>query len=231
MKRELSVAAALLVSLSTAVFAADRPIYKAAPPVAPAFSWTGCYAGLNAGYVRGHSHWINVGVGTDDATVKPDGFIGGGQIGCDYQVNQWVLGIEGMFDGSAAKDTKPDPNVPGDTETDKLRWFGTLTGRIGYAFDKSLLYAKGGVAWTHLTHQFFSTVTGIDDITKTRTGWVAGGGWEWMFAPNWSAKIEYNHIEFNDFTAPLPNVITTMRFIDHRFDMVMVGLNYRFGSR
>ena len=93
---------------------------------------------------------------------------GGGQIGCDYQIGQWVIGARNMFDGTTIRGG--------------ATWFDTLTARGGYLVQPNvLLYAQGGVAWAETTNS---------------TGWTAGGGIEWMFVPHWSAFLEYNYMDF-----------------------------------
>lgn len=217
MKKSLFIGCAAAALFGAPSFAADN--------------WTGCYLGGNAGYGSGHSTWFNAGNATTDASPKPDGFIGGGQLGCDYQAGNWVVGLEAMFDGAAMKDTRPDPNVPGNTERDRVRWFGTATARLGYAFDRTLLYAKGGAAWANIEHTYDSSVLPADSRENTQSGWVVGGGIEWVFAPSWSAKIEYNHVDLGNASTHFPVLGSDFRFSDQRIDTVMVGLNYRFGGR
>src|SRR5262249_34840995 len=125
------------------------------------------------------------------------GFIGGGQVGFNYQVNNFVFGVEWDIDGTSIDRTGPAVatafgTLQAHASTD---WISTLTGRLGLAFDRWLIYAKGGGAWvqnsvtlTNLTHA--ASVT----ASNTNSGWTAGVGAEWAFAGPWSAKIEYDHI-------------------------------------
>src|SRR4029453_8435334 len=186
--------------------AADLP-RKAPPPavpMAPPVTWTGCYIGANVGGIfgQGDAHF-NIFKTFEISSKQRSGFSGGGQIGCDYQfAGGWVIGIRNMFNGTSLGRTRdfidPATRLTGTVDS-HINWFDTLTGRIGYAFAPSwLLYGQGGVAWIH--HRADLTFAGIDFGTfgKTRTGWTAGGGVEWMFAPGWSAFLEGNYMDFGD---------------------------------
>jgi outer membrane immunogenic protein len=112
---------------------------------------------------------------------------------------------------------------------------GLATARLGYAANNWLFYVKGGGAWGHGSSDgdgflangaFFQTTSSSTD----RTGWVIGGGVEWGFAPNWSAKIEYNHIDFGSTTVAVNTSRGTTNFVDSSstIDLVKAGVNYRF---
>jgi outer membrane immunogenic protein len=250
-----SIAGAALLALAPA-HAADlgRPVYKAPPPVVPPvpfFSWTGCYIG-------GH---IGGGWGRKDFTDSPDelffepaesvhvdtsGFLGGGQVGCDWQLTpNWVIGIEGA---AAWADLKGDASVSPDqflTETfhAKTDFLASVTGRIGWAWDRWLLYAKGGVAWDRdkydIDFAFSGEVACIIDkpcpepplaASETRTGWTVGGGVEWAFWNNWSAKLEYNFYDFGTHRVDFVDTLgqTFPIDVDQRIHTVKFGINYRF---
>ena len=145
------LAAATIGLVVSHASAADLPRKAPAymPPPPPAFTWTGCYIGGNVG-----GAWANVEVSDVPTGVTASrsnsGFAGGGQIGCDYQMGAWVVGIRNMFDGTSIRETTPfsDGVFTGSFDS-HVRWFDTLTGRVGYLVQPNLLfYAQGGAAWT-----------------------------------------------------------------------------------
>jgi outer membrane immunogenic protein len=253
MKRVAFVLATGLLLCGQA-FAADLPM-PAPPrapaayiPVAPPFSWTGIYIGGNLG-----AAW-NRGTVSDAAgngfTLPSNNavFTGGGQVGANWQINALVLGVEGQFDwlanqNNASAGLNVFNTVTGTTDTinvvSKDRWLTTLTGRIGFAADHWLFYAKGGGAW--VGNQSFTVndlSTGASFTSSNggwNTGWTVGGGIEWAFAGPWSAKIEYDYIKLssNSFTVPatstfLPNDVFTTA--NRNIQTVLFGVNYRFGG-
>ena len=278
-----TLAAVALVGLASVATAADMPVkapvYKAAPVVA-APNWTGWYLGLNAGggwentihnSVTSNSCFapLNCGFyGTAFANAvpgqfddHPHGFIGGGQIGYNYQTGAFVLGIETDFQGAdingaaSASNTvssTPLPVTVAGTGSQKIDWFGTLRGRVGWLPVNSLLvYATGGLAYGHvLTDVAFSgNLPGIPRATgsiamnnsTTRAGWTVGGGLEWMFAPNWTVRGEYLYYDLGDVTlnstlninaAFVPPVLVTTVGIQsaahYHGSIARVGVNYKF---
>jgi len=211
------------------------PVYV--PPAPPPITWTGCYIGANVGGVFARRSADFGSFGSLDSDTN-SGFAGGGQIGCDYQfAGGWVIGIRNMFDGTTLKRDRTlfDP-ITGASGTlnFKTQWFDTLTGRIGYAVAPAwLIYGQGGVAWAqNKVDLTFDGVT-FGDLSNTRTGWTAGGGVEWMFAPNWSAFLEGNYMDFgnNDHTVITPVACPPpgCAFSTHaKAATVLVGVNYRF---
>ena len=145
------LAASLAASMpASAADLSPRPMYKA-PPMEPPpqFSWTGCYVGGNAGYGMASRKWNTVATTPTTAFVSQHtsggGFVGGGQLGCDYQAGNWVVGIEGMVGRQHHQFNTSIGNVlPGASLTDKVTSFETLTGRLGWAADRSLFYVKAG---------------------------------------------------------------------------------------
>jgi outer membrane immunogenic protein len=238
-KYSLTLLAAATIGLAISqASAADlprkAPVY--APPPPPPMTWTGCYIGANVGGIFGSGD-----VTFDGVQVSGDqsGFAGGGQIGCDYQfAGGWVVGIRNMFDGASLSRNRSffDPvfGVSGTADTN-VRWFDTLTGRIGYAMAPGwLLYGQGGVAW--VKNRTDVNIGGFDfgSFDKTRTGWTGGGGVEWMFTPGWSAFLEGNFMDFgsNDhFVSGGACPVGGCAFNTHaKAATVLVGVNYRFGG-
>ena len=220
----IGLAAVTLVSMSAASEAADvvrGPAYSPPPPALPLFyNWTGFYVG-------GH-----LGVGWADGGSS--GFLGGGQVGFNYQFNpQWVLGVEADIAGTTIKDTVNASFVfPGaiatTSATASLDWVSTLAGRFGYAFDRWLVYGKVGGAWAHASANISSSVImpGIGGIgvggtiNQTVSGLVLGVGTEYALWGNLSGKIEYNVMDFGDNNP----------FADNKFQVFKAGLNYRFSG-
>ena len=152
-KFSLTLLAAAIGLAASQASAADLPRKAPAysPPPPPVASWTGCYIGGNVGGAWGNVDATDVNTGV---SVSPNnsGFAGGGQIGCDYQMGPWVIGIRNMFDGTSLnKSTALSDPIVGFTGTidSHVNWFDTLTGRGGYLVQPNLLlYAQGGAAWT-----------------------------------------------------------------------------------
>jgi outer membrane immunogenic protein len=257
--RSILLATTAVVALSGAALAADLParIPTKAPIVAAPFSWTGCYVGVHAGAGWARTKFTDV---APEAFIAPAGeeidvnsrasFVGGGQVGCDYQfASNWVVGAAGDFSWASIDGETNDPFFAGKTPGVPLSlhsrtdFLASATGRVGYAWDRYLIYAKGGAAWSHDKYQvnnFNCTPTIFvscnTSATETRSGWIAGGGLEWAFAPNWSALIEYNHYGFGtrglNFTDPAQVNSPFFNGFNMKLnvDLVKVGLNYRFGG-
>lgn len=220
-----SVAAIVLVGAGAAS-AADLPSRKGpvmAPVYAPVFTWTGFYVGANAGYAWGQIDSTNLGVvgGFKD----PDGFVGGGQIGYNYQVGQWVFGAEADFQGADLKATATAPAL-GLTASNELNYFGTVRARVGYAFDRFLPYVTGGFAYGNVKNKF--TAPGFvfkDD--NMQYGWTLGGGLEYAFTNNWTAKVEYLYVNLDKESYRIPGA-TLNTDVETKFSVVRAGLNYKF---
>src|SRR5262245_42890924 len=244
----LGVGAFALAAMTLPAAAADlgaRPIAKApvAAPVA-VYNWSGFYIGGHVGGLWSDKDWTEV---TNPAVTRNlgsnevSGFLAGGQIGFNWQVGAWVFGIEGQASWTdASSDHACRTSVFSGTlvtcSTD-INWVGTVAGRIGYAFNNVLLYAKGGAAFADedftMTPTLAGTVlalSGVSTVGKTRTGWMVGAGVEWGFTPNWSAKIEYNFMDFGSETFAFADPVfgPTLVDIDQQVHVVKAGINYRF---
>lgn len=216
--------------------AADLPWRVAPPPPAYAplapypYVWTGCYGGGNIG-----GAWANVEatnpVNGGTVSANNAGVSGGAQIGCDYQVAEWVFGFRNMFDATNLRSSTT--LFPSGTATGRTNWFDALTAREGYLLQPNVLaYVQGGAAWTN-THVTFFNGAGVQvgGISNNRTGWTAGGGIEWMFAPHWSVFAEYNFMGFGTrseaFTA-CGAINCGVLSARANLQDVVVGLNYKF---
>jgi outer membrane immunogenic protein len=207
---------------------APRPSYVApvvyAPPV---YNWTGFYVGGNIGGGFADSSWTDPFGGSNNKFSK-DGFIGGGQVGANYQFNWLVVGIEGDFDWTGLKATGADSI--GDSLTANTQWTATATGRIGAAFDRVLVYAKAGAAFAHERDSMNDSVfTATTDFN--RTGWTAGAGVEYALAQNWTAKLEYDYLGFGSESESLATPTTPFYPTNSslNFQEVKAGINYKFG--
>jgi outer membrane immunogenic protein len=220
----LAVGAGLMaVSMASPSLAADlpRPAYKAPMYVAPYFSWTGFYVGINGGYGWGKSSWNSVGFGgTGDFTIK--GPMIGGTVGYNLQTGAWVWGLEADLDASWIKGTTTvGCGAPGCETSNK--WLGTGRGRIGYAWDRFLPYITGGAAYGDIK----MTNGGAGSETKSKFGWTAGAGVEYAFLGAWSAKAEYLYVDLGKANCGVAvcGVSTDVTFKTH---LVKLGVNYRF---
>jgi outer membrane immunogenic protein len=199
------------------------------PPPTPAYyNWTGFYIGVNAGYGSAKvGETASDGSGTGSATTA--GGLGGAQVGYNYQIGSVVLGFEADFDGSMATKSITAGSVSG---TNQIPWIGTLRGRVGYAFDRWLVYATVGGAATQLLSTVNVGAMGTASTSTTIGAWTAGGGVEAAITDNLSARLEYLYIDTGNTTiaqvggTPPPPVVTvTGRLQD---SLVRAGLNYRF---
>jgi len=233
--RASACAALLAIAAAVPADAADlgRMPTKAPPLVAPPVTWTGCYVGANVGGGWADKHYFDPLAGDplafDLGSHTASGIVGGGQIGCDFQSGNWVFGLQGMFDGA---DMSATHLALGDFFTTRIPWFGTATGRIGYAVAPSfLLYVKGGAAFVRDEETKTDLVTGLVEGTAdvTRTGWTVGGGGEYRFWSNWSVFAEFDYMDFGTrrtiLSVPEPPFPLDIR---QHMAVALAGLNYRF---
>jgi outer membrane immunogenic protein len=236
--KNLVLAASAVLSLAAqgATQAADlpakAPIY--APQPAPIYNWTGIYFGahVGAGWITGNwnaTNFTNLGplrLGEGSGS----GFLGGAQGGINYQIGAMVFGVEG--DISWAQISGDTCNtisavVHCNSQADRV---ATLAGRFGIAADRSLFYLKGGVAWLRST-QLLDLTLAQATLSDSKRGWTAGAGVEYALTRNWSAKLEYDFMDFgtSQFTFDFPIASTIVATdIKQRLQTVTFGLNYRF---
>jgi outer membrane immunogenic protein len=230
-----------LVALGVAApaSAADMPVKAPPPPVmAPIYNWTGFYIGANGGWAESHNCWDFVGAAgafIADGCRDRSGGVVGGQLGYRWQANQWVFGLEAQGDWADLRNTRVsliDPTFSTRTKTDGI---GLFTGQIGYAWNATLVYVKGGAAVTSNRFDILTTAGDVDlaSASSTRWGGTVGVGFEYGFAPNWSAGLEYDHLFMgnanNSFSVANPIVAGALNRISQDVDMVTVRVNYRFG--
>lgn len=205
-------------------------------------NWTGCYAGGYGGGTWGDSDkWIprtpgrafeGVSLGSHDI----DGFIGGLQAGCDYQLaNGVVLGVGGSYGWTDADGTHPSARETGVFYHSEVENLGSLTGRLGYAVSgNALIYVKGGVAWERANYAAATTMIGTAfRASDTRTGWTIGGGGEYAISKHISAFVEYDYYDFGTdritLTPQFSFLPTSFIDIEDTANVVRAGINLRFG--
>jgi len=279
MYRHLATSAVALVLTSGLAFVtasagdlatpAPAPVYTKAPVAVPN-AWSGFYGGVNAGWVGSTGNTITFS-GTDtgasglgsmlaDGVIPSsinlgyNGFLGGGQLGYNWQRGNWVFGLEGDIDWVSAKSsgTFPDCPLPPPpvglappltlNATRELDWLGTVRGRIGYTpVAPFLVYATGGLAVGEhklgigLSDPTASPVANLfNETLSTSAGWTVGAGAEWMFARQWSLKAEYLYVDLGDINStinyayPPVNTSSLTASVHDRDNIVRGGINYHF---
>src|SRR5580692_1700738 len=242
MKRLIILAAAAItVGAAAPAAAADLPArapaaYSKAPAIVEAaYNWSGFYAGINGGGATSNVDWNSDGGGGfasgDEGSHKPSGGTVGGQIGYRWQMSSVVFGLEAQGNWADFSGSNPSLLFPGQTNQTKIDGFGLFTGQIGYAWDRALLYVKGGAA---VTDNKYTSITmgalgGIDTANETRWGAAVGAGIEYAFAPSWSVGFEYDHLFMGN-----NDVVSNAGFIaDHikeDVDLFTARVNYKFGG-
>ena len=234
---KLKLAAVALLASTAIASAADLPArtYTKAPitPVAQVYNWTGFYLGAFGGYGFGgklkgdNTDFDNDGIDDVTSISGVKGGFGGGTIGYNWQApgSRIVWGFEVDAAGASLKQNFADVDS---TFSYKVNAFGTVTGRVGFAVDNMLIYAKGGYAWASTK---FSASDGPESFTssKTHSGYAVGAGLEYAFLPSWSAKAEYLYADYGKATyGPSPDGDTgRVGLTNHT---VKVGINYHFNS-
>jgi outer membrane immunogenic protein len=241
----LVAAAAVSLAASQVASAADlgRPPPPApayVPPPAPVFSWTGFYIGgnLGAAWTQGD---VSDSFGNSFSNSQKAVFAGGGQVGANYQFNWLVVGVEADFDWLANNSNSSNavfvPGVGNLQFSANDRWITTLAGRVGVAANNWLFYAKGGGGWVGVNNPTLTNVTTGGSISvsnsNSNSGWLAGAGIEWAFAPNWTAKLEYDFLGLNNSSLTVPvgtpiiggDVVT---ITNRDVQTLTVGVNYLF---
>ena len=229
----LALSATLLAS--TASLAADLGprTYTKAPVYAPApiFNWTGFYAGVHIGAAFGGDNGFATTLPGLTGGSRDAAFLGGGQIGADYQfAPNWLVGIEGQISGLSDNNRTFTNGV--NSFRDRSDWLASVTGRLGYTWGPALLYAKGGYAWRD-GNNLGVTAGGVPQAFTTngnhKDGYTVGAGLEYMFAPSWSAKAEYQYYNFGNTTFATGPADIAGRSFRNDEHTVKVGVNYRFG--
>jgi outer membrane immunogenic protein len=269
MKRLFAFCVTFAACVDAAAAADMTPYPEYQPVLRPVYNWTGCSVGVNIGGGDASKSWTDTvgtfgGVyGTTNGPPGADlghhyapGAIGGGQIGCDYQAGNFVFGIQGLYDLTGMKGYNAQPNVQPPTlntlaNHSFIQSIGTLTGRIGYTVQPTLLlYGRAGGAWAHDLYNVStflvpgsatvvsSTGTIIALGSNSPGGWTAGAGLEWaFFGGDFSAFLEYDYMSFRSSrvtfipTTPALGATSTPAFpldISQHVNVFLFGINYRF---
>jgi outer membrane immunogenic protein len=265
MKRLLIGISAAASLFATGALAADlavkQPVYTKAPVyVEPVFNWTGFYIGGNIGYSWGRSSdtsTVTNGPGTifvtSGGSTNLDGIVGGGQIGYNWQMANWVWGLEADIQGTDEKGSRsfvcratvclppaalalPDVTA---TLSQKIDWFGTVRGRAGIlAAPQVLLYATGGLAYGEVKNNETVGLLNAFSTSTTNVGWTVGAGVEGVIGGGWTAKLEYLYVDLGHVSGSfatnlnaLGGGVITANYNSHITDnIVRAGVNYHFGG-
>lgn len=229
-----------LVAMAAPALAADLAVKAApAPYIAPMYNWSGFYVGANGGWGSSRSCWDLVPIGGvvfADGCADRSGGVAGGQIGYRWQTGQFVFGLEAQGDWADLSGSRISIFDPTFTTHTKVGGLGLFTGQLGWAWNAALLYVKGGAAVTSNDYDITTTLGGVNvaSASSTRWGGTVGVGFEYGFAPNWSAGIEYDHLFMGDannsFSVANPLLAGALNRISQDVDMVTVRVNYRFGG-
>jgi outer membrane immunogenic protein len=231
-----SISIFALLAATAPGLAADLgiPPMKAPMAVEAPFSWTGVFVGGHVGGGWSNFSGFDPTLPADGwASVHGSGVIAGGQLGFNYQIRNVVFGAEGTYAWSGIKvgDGGPFGAGPGLTVVDKNDYVATAAGRVGYAFDRVLVFGKGGGAWTRDKLDANDGLGGTASGSFNRAGWLAGGGVEYAFLQNWSVKLEYDFLRFgqlNELPTTTGGLGVSPALVKLDMQMALFGLNYRF---
>jgi outer membrane immunogenic protein len=248
MKRLLKyLASAVMLLMLSPLTAHSADIAGPPPLLVPMFSWTGFYAGANIGAAWTNSSW------TDTLTLtnfnnnnSGNGvFIGGGQIGGNYQIGSFVIGGEWDFDWAANNNHTNGVVIPAGNivVTNNNRWITTVAARFGWAFERWLWYGKAGGGWVGNNTTVTNTTTGVSVSTcgnlttncgnNNNGGWLLGAGLEYAVTNNWTVKLEYDFLGVGSRTFVIPVTSPflagdTFHSNNRNVQEIKVGFNYLF---
>ncbi|KJC35882.1 membrane protein [Bradyrhizobium sp. LTSP885] len=243
MKKVLLLTASLIALSATApAFAADlaaRPYTKAPAMIATVYDWSGFYIGANGGWGSSHNSWTTTAIGgvpfgpAGEGSHDSTGGTVGGQVGYRWQSGNFVFGLEAQGNWADFSGSNTSAVFLLNNRT-KLDAFGLFTGQIGYAWNTTLLYVKGGAAVTDNSYKGLTAGGAlVDSASDTRWGGAVGVGLEYAFAPNWSAAVEYDHLFMGtqNYTLVTPAGVNSRNVdVKQDADLVTVRLNYKFGG-
>ncbi len=239
MLRKLLITTALVCAAGAPAFAADLPREKGppvyAPPPPPAFSWTGVYIGGQVGYDWGTTHYTDETFGVGIGGLSQSGVVGGGHVGYNYELGGlgfgfggggFVVGIEGDVNGASTHDSFFDGLATASLHENEDF---SIRGRIGYAFDRFLVYGTGGGAYGNFHTSYDDGVGDVNPYNNGKFGWTVGGGVEYAIDNNWSVRAEYRYTDFGRITdAAIP--AEGLDDVSHhiRDNRVQAGFSYKF---
>jgi len=236
-----ALAVALLGSVSATAFAADLPSRKEAPVYlapAPVYSWTGFYVGAEFGgqWGQNSTSLVNNYTGNTLLTTgsyNTSGVVGGGLVGYNYQINQFVLGVEGDLTGSSNQGRFSTNALGLNASQNSQYGFGAgVRGRLGFAMDRTLFYATGGWAYENIDQTYNNPNINNylqQKISTERSGYTIGGGVEYAFAPNWSARLEYRWTDYGKYVSSYDGGLLSIQ--QHPTDnAIIAAINYHFAA-
>jgi outer membrane receptor protein involved in Fe transport len=206
------------------------PAFYTKAPAPIAYHWAGFYAGANFGgaFSAGENVLTPIGYGT----TNPSGVLGGLQFGYNYLVTpNWLVGLEGELGWTSAQGKANFVDTASATAlsiTSDHNWYDTVSGRFGFVSGPLMLFAKGGAAWMNADYRLDvnSGLDGSSQVGTTRPGWIVGGGFEYMLGSHWSAKLEYDHLDFGSKTLSLANPFGSSVNVETSVNQVKAGVNY-----
>ncbi len=225
--RTLAAASVSLIAVSAQ--AADLPSSKMSPaaPIFLAYNWTGFYVGLQGGYQWGRNRHTIAGAVVDGVSYDPKGWMFGGHVGYNVQVNQLVFGFEGDVEWTNTRATGAYPGAAAPfSHRTRIDWQGSLRGRFGFAFDRALIYLTGGAAFANIKHNINSAPN--INYSDTRFGWTIGAGLEYALTNNITARGEYRYTDYgrSSNTVAVPAALSFRdRVSTHA---VRLGVSYKF---
>ncbi|MEJ0093916.1 MAG: outer membrane protein [Methylocella sp.] len=229
MFRRLLLSATALVAVAGATLAADLPYQEAPSGYAPIFTWTGLYLGGQIGYAWGTDSFSghSGGFAFSGPSFVPNGVVGGAHIGYNYQINQFVVGLEGDIDGSGVSRSYGWGPVVYGTQ---IPVDGSIRGRVGFALDRAMFYVAGGAAFASVTNSYTSFF-GYNSFAKSLAGWTIGGGLEYAITNNWSIRAEYRYSDYGSFT-DFPLLAVPNGAVSHHEteNAIRAGFSYKFDS-
>jgi outer membrane immunogenic protein len=229
MKKILFGGAALFLLGASAATATDMPMKAPAPRAAAPFSWDGVYVGAHVGYGWG-DFTFNESNGFGSSKTHPSGWLGGGQIGYNYQfAPNWVLGGEIDFSWADIHDSGSF-SAAAATANGKIDFLGTARTRIGYVIQRTMLYATGGFAWASTKSSEFAGAAPIRSFDRSHNGWTIGAGIEQALDSNWSVKVEYLYADLGRNRDIFVGAAAPELNQDLKVSTVKLGVNYRFGA-
>ena len=238
--KKILLSSVALLSLTAGAMAADLPSRRAPAPVVaavPVFTWTGFYVGVNAGYgwnTNDNHRYYDPVLGYYGGGGSDGGFVGGAQVGYNYQIGSFVVGLETDIQYADIGGGNSNWYYGGYyRDSSNGDWFGTVRARAGVAFDRALIYVTGGLAYGDIANgssayydpAFAGYYYGSDN--GTNTGWVLGGGVEYAFTNNLTAKVEGLYVNL-DTKNNWYGVYGDKN--NAEFGVVRAGLNYKFSS-
>jgi outer membrane immunogenic protein len=239
MKQILLGTVALALATATSASAADlvpRTFSKAPPMAIAIYDWTGFYVGANGGWGSSRKCWDFRSPGTgglfSEGCHDADGGVAGGQFGVNWQAGSWVFGLEAQGDWADLRGSNVSTLFPLATNRTRIDAIGLFTGRIGYAWNSALLYAKGGGAVARDKYDFRATgaAAPFSTATETRWGGTVGAGLEYGFAPSWSVAVEYDHLFLGRRDVAFAPPSTAVDSIRQDADLVTARINYRWNT-